>query len=124
MVVGFDYWQVISHYPDEMWMIADGLVETGHEVHVISAIGKTRVGTIAADVKSKWPNFPSNKVHEVVFRKSRESPELKLAKCQELGIEMFFDDRQDVCDLLNSNGILAFKVPRKSDTTDLGGERV
>lgn len=124
MIVGFDYWQVISHYPDEMGEIADGLDHYGHKVHVISAIGKTRVGTIAADVKDSWPGFSSEDVHEVVFKKSRESPGLKLAKCKELGITMFFDDRKDVCDLLNANGILAFLVPRKGDIkTDTEAER-
>lgn len=125
MIVGFDYWQVISHYPQEIGLIADGLEEyAGAEIHVISAIGKTRIGTIAKDVQDKWPTFPHTRIHEVVFKKSRESPELKLAKCKELGITMFFDDRQDVCDLLNANGILAFKVPRKDLTsTDLSGER-
>lgn len=117
MKIGFDYWNVISHYPDELWALAEALKEQTHEVHVISAIGKTRIGTIVGDVLNKWPNFAPEFVHEVVFEKSKESPELKLARCKELGIEIFFDDRQDVCDLLNANGILAFKVPRanKSD---------
>jgi hypothetical protein len=57
-------------------------------------------------------------VHEVVFRHPRESPVLKLAKCQELGIEVFYDDREDVCRLLNRNGILAFRVPRRDAAED------
>lgn len=123
MKIGFDYWQVISHYPQQIGAMADALYRHGYEIHVISAIGKNRIGTIVDDVHTHWPAFPAHRVHEVVFKKSRESPELKLAKCKELGIEMFFDDRQDVCDLLNANGILAFKVPRKENKTDIGAER-
>lgn len=133
MVVGLDYWQVISHYPEETGVLADSLYLCGHDVHVISAIGKGRIGTIASDVKKVWGDFRDEKIHEVVFDDPRQSPALKLAKCQELGITMFFDDRADVCELLNANGIMAMQVHRKdgsryrlkADTTvtDLASER-
>lgn len=134
MIVGFDYWNVISHYPDllsKLIIRIDSMPDT--EVHVISAIGKSRVGTIKGDVfkaisKAGYLNphrvvAPEN-IHEVVFESPKESPELKLAKCKELGIEMFFDDRQDVVDLLNANGIIAFLVPRSgAKRNDIEGER-
>lgn len=128
MKVGFDYWQVISHYPDQIYELIASLENNANDTHIISAIGKTRIGTIPDEVSKLYPNFSKgylkNCVHEVVFKKSRESPELKLAKCKELGIQMFFDDRKDVCDLLNANGILAFQVPRRdANLTDLQGER-
>lgn len=129
MVIGFDYWQCISHYPRHFREMLGSFESFANEVHVISAIGKTRIGTIGNDVKNTdgWGGFRegwyTDHVHEVVFNKSRESPELKLAKCKELGIEMFFDDRKDVCELLNANGILAFQVPRKDDQGDIGSER-
>lgn len=123
MIVGFDYWNVISKYPTYMGYLADVLYSTRNDIHVISAIGKGRVGTIAEEVQHYWPSFPSEFVHEVVWKSSKESPELKLAKCKELGIQVFFDDRKDVCDLLNANGILAFLVPREFNTGDLEAER-
>lgn len=133
MKIGFDYWNVLSHYPyllSKMITRIDSMPDT--EIHVISAIGKSRVGTIRGDVfktlaESGYSNphkiVSVNNIHEVVFEGSKQSPALKLAKCKELGIEIFFDDRQDVCDLLNANGILAFLVPRKEKKTDLGAER-
>ena len=124
MIIGFDYWQVISHYPDEIGQICDAMHAAGHEVRVISAIGKKRIGTIADEVRKVWPTFPVEWVHEVVFDNPRQSPELKLAMCQELGVTMFFDDRDDVCRLLNANGIVAMRVTRKdSSADDLGAER-
>ena len=124
MKVGFDYWQVISHYPRETGMLADALYLCGHDVHVISAIGSQRIGTIADEVCKVWGNFRREKIHEVVFDDPIQSPELKLAKCKELGITMFFDDRDDVCRLLNKNGIVAMRVTRKDNSTyDLQAER-
>jgi len=134
MIVGFDYWNVISHYPYEFAKLilrTDSMPDT--EIHVISAIGKGRIGTIKGDVfksfsRAGYTNphkivHPDN-IHEVVFESPKESPELKLAKCKELGIEMFFDDRQDVVDLLNANGILALLVPRSgAKRSDIEGER-
>jgi len=124
MIVGFDYWQVISHFPSEMAAICDSMHAQGHKVHVISAIGKNRIGTIVDAVHEKWSAFPDEWIHEVVFDNPKQSPELKLAKCQELGITMFFDDRDDVCRLLNKNGIVACRVTRKDNSTyDLEAEQ-
>jgi hypothetical protein len=112
--VGFDYWQVLSHYPDQIKMLEWSLHTAGHDTHIISAVGRNRAGSVAKEVLKVIPDFNN----------PRQSPELKLAKCQELGITMFYDDRTDVVDLLNANGILAFLVPRKKrGQTDLQGER-
>lgn len=130
MKIGFDYWNVISHYPQEIAYIIDSFGLQGEsELHIISAIGKGRIGTIAKEVAQSLASDRLEdplgvlKVHEVVTGNGKKSPELKLEKCKELGITMFFDDRQDVCDLLNANGILAFKVPRKTKSTDEEGDR-
>ena len=124
MKIGFDYWQCISHYPDEFRILEDALVMNKNEVVVISAVGSRKVGTVLANVLEAIPDIDDCDVHEVVFKHPRESPQLKLAKCQELGVQMFFDDRKDVCDLLNKHGILAFQVPRKNRGTDIGSEQI
>lgn len=122
MRVGLDYWQVCSHYPDFFEVLSEMLGCHGYEVFIVSAVGKNRVGTVAAEIeKLKITNMG---VHEVVFDNPSQSPELKLAKCQELGITVFFDDRDDVCRLLNKHGILAMRVTRKDNSTyDLEAER-
>lgn len=112
MIIGFDYWQVLSHYPNEIATLESALYDD-HETHFISAVGNSRKGSVTAEVLKVIPGFEPSHVHEVVFQHPRQSPELKLAKCKELGIQMFFDDRTDVVDLLNQNGVLAFLVPRK-----------
>jgi hypothetical protein len=125
--IGFDYWQVVSHYPVQIRELLSSLANNANGVYIISAVGKNRVGTVADAVRKVWPGFSekfyTKCIHEVVFKDPIESPELKLAKCQELDITMFFDDREDVCRLLSKNGILAFRVPRKDNSTyDLGGD--
>lgn len=124
MKVGFDYWQVISHFPQYFSRLAMAHREDGNEVVIISAVGKDRVGTVQGEV-DKIGTFPSGvKVYEVVFNDPSESPELKLAKCKELGVTVFYDDRDDVCRLLNKNGILAMRVTRKDNSTyDIKAER-
>jgi acid phosphatase class B len=121
MIVGFDYWQVLSHYPERIAHLIAVHEQAGDEVHIISAIGRSRVGTVEREVRAITSH---GTVHEVVFRDPRESPFLKLAKCQELGIEVFYDDRDDVCRVLNKHGILALRVTRRDGSTyDLGAER-
>lgn len=114
MKVGFDYWQVLSHYPAQFRALGEALSLAGHHVCVVSAIGKSRAGTVQAEVDLLSFDVP---VYEVVFDNPRQSPELKLAKCQELGIEVFYDDRDDVCRLLSQHGILAMRVTRRNSTT-------
>lgn len=122
--IGFDYWQVLSHYPEEIALLDESLWMNFQETHIISAVGRNRAGSVAKEVLKIMPNYPPENIHEVLFTSPKQSPELKLAKCKELGISMFFDDRTDVCDLLNQNGILAFLVPRKKrGQTDIGAER-
>ena len=129
MKIGFDYWNCVSHYPEHFRWIMGAFENYAVETHIISAIGKGRIGTIADEVQALpgWggfnPKWYETSVHEVVFEKSSQSPELKLAKCKELGIEIFFDDRKDVVDLLNKNGILAFLVPREGTKSDTESER-
>ena len=121
MIVGFDYWQVLSHFPEQIRHLMQVHAAAGDEVHVVSAIGRGRLGTVEAEVRALTP-IPQ--VHEVVFHHPRESPVLKLAKCQELGVEVFYDDRDDVCRLLNRNGILALRVTRSDESrNDVEAER-
>jgi acid phosphatase class B len=123
MNIGIDYWQVQSHYPHEMGAIADAMHDAGHEIYIVSAVGKNRIGTIADAVHKEWPNFPVENIYEVIFDSPKQSPELKLAKCKELGVSMFFDDRDDVCRLLRANGIVSMRVTRKDNSTyDLEAE--
>ena len=120
MIVGFDYWQVLSHYPAQIAHLMAVHALAGDEVHVISAIGAGRIGTVEAEVRRVTEE---GTVHEVVFRDPRESPQLKLAKCRELGVEVFYDDREDVCRMLAKHGVLALRVPRRDTGGDVEGER-
>lgn len=120
MIVGFDYWHVLSHYPTQIGHLIALHAAAGDEVHVVSAIGRGRIGTVEAEVRAVT-DVPT--VHEVVFDHTSESPELKLAKCRELGIELFYDDREDVCRLLAAHGILAFRVPRGGASADQGDQQ-
>jgi acid phosphatase class B len=121
MIVGFDYWQVLSHYPEQIGHLMEIHSRAGDTVHVISAIGRGRIGTVADEVRV---HTDVAEVHEVVFGHPRESPVLKLAKCQELGIVLFYDDREDVCRMLSQHGILALRVPRREqDPDDVRAER-
>lgn len=121
MIVGLDYWQVISHYPHYFGVLSAMHKQRGDTVVIISAVGKDRAGTVERSCRDRGFMEP---VHEVVFDFPMQSPMLKLDKCKELGVEVFYDDRDDVCRLLNKHGILALRVTRKDNSTyDLGAER-
>ncbi len=123
--IGFDYWQVLSHYPEHCSFMLSAFISEGAEVHVISAVGGnyTPDSVIEAVQRMGYPFKPEN-IHTVVFEHPSESPALKVAKAKKLGLDMFFDDRDDVCRELNKAGIMAMRVTRKDNSTyDLGAER-
>lgn len=122
MIIGIDYWNVISHHP-YFTDLAFALLAAGHEVHVISAVGPRSAGTVVPDLDMM--GFPRTSAREVRFDHPLEAPALKLAACRELGITVFYDDRQDICDLLAASGILALRVPRcyAKPKTDTEAER-
>jgi hypothetical protein len=117
MKVGFDYWNVCSAYPEFFRDMALMLLRGGHEVHVISAITRNRAGTVAGEIEVL--GIPVTAVHEVVFKYASESPALKTARAVELGLDAFYDDRDDVCQAMTEEKILAFRVtrpgPRRAD---------
>lgn len=120
-IIGLDYWQVISHYTDYFKEYAREMLEAGHEVHILTAVGKDRAERVMDDIEAT--GVPYTEKHMVVFKDPKESPELKLAKCKELGITVFYDDRDDVCRVLNAAGIVAMRVTRRDNSTyDLGAE--
>jgi acid phosphatase class B len=129
MKIGFDYWNVCSAHPEHFAQLAGMYLrnyrvvfgKNHDEVHIVSAIGKSRLGTVKAEVDRLM--IPYTAVHEVVFSHPRESPELKTAFCLDNGITVFYDDRQDVVDAMTEAGILAFRVPRMGSTTDINAER-
>ena len=125
--IGIDYWQVLSHHSKYFCELIRVHMNAGHAVHIVSAVGENRINTVDDAVRKIMAEngvgayFPQ--VHELVFDDPKESPELKLAACKALGIVAFYDDRDDVCRLLNKNGVTAMRVTRKDNSTyDLGAE--
>lgn len=119
MIIGFDFHNVLDAHPRTVQLLEE-LSHGENTIHVISAIGPRRIGTIENEVK-KLTNYPVI-VTEVVFKHPREAPLLKTQAAKALRIEIFFDDRQDVCDEMNKAGILCFKVPRLSDLDDISAD--
>lgn len=68
MKVGFDYWQALSHYPEQFQALANSLLWAGHQVYVLSAVGKNRAGTVESEVRKLGFDIP---VYEVVFDDAR-----------------------------------------------------
>lgn len=122
MKIGLDYWHVCSDYPGYFREIAASALLRGHEVHVVSAVGREHAGSVAREIVKL--GIPATAVHEVLFRHPRESPALKTAECLRLGITVFYDDRDDVCQEMAATGkILAMRVTRSGALGGMQAER-
>lgn len=123
MKIGVDYWQTISRDPDLFGAMMQAILDAGGEVHIITAVGDKRAATVQYEIEDLFmPKMPYTEIHVVVFDHPREAPELKLEACKRLGIQMFFDDRRDICEKLNKHGILACNLLR-NDNRDYDPEK-
>jgi hypothetical protein len=109
---GFDYWKTLSHHHDVLVPLIDALVTCGNRVVVISACGKDKEKT-TPDVIATL-NLPlSVEIHMVIWDgdKQETAPEIKHKKAKELGVDVFFDDREDICTYFNERGLPCFRSP-------------
>jgi hypothetical protein len=117
MKIGFDFWNVITQSPEYIREMANCFINRGHEVFIVSAVGDRSLKKYNCsiegykDVISAF-DIPNSGIHIVYFEKDEDIPLLKLNKCKELGIQMFFDDRASTVKILHENGIISFLVQK------------
>src|SRR5580698_2807282 len=116
MRVGFDFHNVLDAWPNQVTDLMRRHKYYGDYVCVLSAVGRNRKGTVAEQVHAYTVYVDD--IYEAAFSNSRESPMLKTAAAVALKLNVFYDDRQDVCDEMTSQGILCFKVPRLVKMSD------
>lgn len=117
MKIGFDFYKTLSSYPVQFKTLISSLVSEGHTIIVISALGpKSDVDNYKRHVIEflKQHTITYHDFEVVVFQDDSEIPEIKLESCKRHQIDMYFDDREDVCQILNENKILCFKVGDKN----------
>ena len=108
MIIGLDFYDTITRKPEIFRQLSDALCRQGNKVHIISAVRSENITRLLNNLKKSGVEYTS--VNPVVYKEHSEIPQLKLEKALELGIDIFFDDMKDVCDLLNQNGIISCLV--------------
>jgi hypothetical protein len=106
MNIGFDYSGTMDTYPQGFTEIGKGIQALGGKVYIISAVGFGDLDFDQVIIKE----FPW--VDEVITFEAVNTPQQKLEICNKYGVTMFFDDRKEICDHLNLNGVVAFRVWR------------
>ena len=110
MIYGFDYWKTLSHHKKSLMPLIQALVLAGHKVYVISACGLDRKESTPKKIREM--NLPAEVLIEMCYWENQlDAPKLKYEKCKELGVNLFFDDRQDICKYLSERGISCFQSP-------------
>ena len=88
--------------------LARSLLDSGHEVHIVTAVGHRRKHTVAADVDAT--GVPATTVKVLIFDHPRQAPVLKRDYCLAEGIQLFIDDRLDTCRVLRDSGVLSLNI--------------
>ena len=117
MIIGFDFYKTLSAYPRKFRTLISSYISEGHHIVVISALSdRSDVENYTRHMKDflAQHNLTYHELQVVVFHDDQEIPDVKLEACKEKGVEVYYDDREDVCQKLNENDILAFKVGHKN----------
>jgi len=123
MVIGFDYFKTLTTHHKTLRPIARAIMAEGGFVYIISALSDQGNREQYEKSMEKFltdTNFPYTKFFVVVFPKGQEDehiPFLKLEKCQDLGVELYIDDREDVAELMSQNGITGLVIKNHFEKT-------
>lgn len=115
MIVGFDFFHTINEFPEMMAGLSQFFKEQGHSVVVISAIDRVHDENKYFDKVAEFCEkigFQYDKIHVLLFTAPTEIPELKLQVAKKVGVSLFFDDRNDVVQTMNTYGIKGIWVKR------------
>lgn len=108
MKLGIDWDGTMASYPNAFRR----LVKFATEVHVITLNPYLELETVRiameldkdmSDVKVRKHVYP----HEILGHDETLAPEWKSDKCNELGIDIFFDDREDICQMVEQTSCAA-----------------
>ncbi len=108
MILGIDYWNTATQNPTFFAALAGAIRAQGGKVYIITAVGAKRAETNTGEVEML--GIPNDGIHQVIFTKDKKAPQLKADKCVELGIELFIDDRRDICEAIFARGIMACNI--------------
>lgn len=118
MRVGIDFWNVISQHPAYFKELSKSLMWNENDVYIISAVGNRQLKKYANTHEGYIETIKGFKVPctEIILCDFGDDdsliPEMKLAECKRLMIDMFYDDRPSTIELLHQNSIAAFLVPK------------
>ena len=115
MIYGFDWWKTLSHHQETLMPLIRALALAGHDIWVISACGYDRSKSTPEAIWEALDRYGLKShvsVQMVIWDiDQKDAPRLKYEACKELGVDLFFDDREDTCDYLSSRGIPCFRSP-------------
>jgi len=103
--IGIDYWETISQDPKLYCDFTQALIDNLWEVYIISATSEADEKRIFHEISAL---FIPHTVISVIVCEGEEVISEKLAYAQNYNLDMFIDNREDVCAVLRKHGILTF----------------
>jgi hypothetical protein len=109
--LGLDFYDTISTHKKGLKKLAQFVLDSGGEVHIISAINPENDKRLLKDVKGTYIKY--TRLHIVHFTHYNDVPMLKRKLAKQLRLDMFIDDRQDTCSEMLNYNITAFQALNK-----------
>lgn len=110
MKVGFDWGGVLDTHGKQLSELATAMKLNGHEIYIVSAINSGEEERRIQQVEELMPDICIEIITLVAEHQNQPLEKLKIVLDKK--IDMFFDDRSDICELLQNYGVLAFTVPK------------
>ena len=115
MILGLDFHNVITQFPDEMSAMADAVTKDGGKVFIVSAITEKGLDEHGGEeaYKAEIAKFGvMNDGIVVVIGPNEMFPRLKYVAIRDKKIDVFIDDRPDIIKFLHEKGECAIQMPK------------
>jgi len=117
MIIAFDYYHTLTD-DKRMLQLVKLCFRQGHQIGLISAYGD-RQGSQEVYQKRVEKFLRASDIYNLMnfielvhFNDQKHIARLKLEACKKHKVEVFFDDRLDVCKMLTNEGIMALQFTR------------
>lgn len=115
MILGLDFHNVITQFPDQMSELADVIKKDGGKVFIISAITPEGLANHGGEeaYKAEIGKFGVKNDGIIIVVGAQEMfPRLKFVAIREKKVQVFVDDRPDIIKFLHEKGVCTLQIQK------------
>lgn len=112
MILGLDFYDTISAYPKALRLLANDIIVSGGQVHIVTAIKRVNEERVYRHIRDA--RVPYSDIHIVFYENYNDIPKLKVPVYKELGCDIIVEDNPMVILEARLRGLCALEIAGQS----------